>query len=580
MFLEFFRASMYFWNMKTKMRFRPVLTAIVVSWLLCSLPMRAQTIPVGRIVAQQQECFHTTGRGNTTPVVRIRITNNTGCDAELEGIEALVDDGLVRNADSLYLLCTPAAEFFADEHPMLVAQLPLRRLKKQTSGHMSEDSPRHYKAVLKATPGRFCLPKGECYLWIAARVKPRAALAENISAEAEVLHLRIDGRDTTLNASRMSTQCGGHGVRIFDRQRFVYVPTDDGCRFYRIPAMTLNAEGDIVIAADRRYDSNADLGQHKIDVSVRSSRDGGHTWTDQQIIACGDGLSDDKYGYGDAALVRTVNGRLLCLMAASSKWAFHGIRHIAMCVSDDGGRSWSEPRDITRQNFTDAVHGLHNEVGFFSLFCTSGRALCTADGRIMVAVACLNDSSSHTFSDYILQSSDDGESWIIGKECAFHEGDEAKLVQLNDSSILISVRRQRGNRGFNRVYSDATGWQQQYEDASLPANACNADVLYYSRHSEGGPDIMLHTGVGSPDRHGLQLWMSIDEGRSWHLIDVIQHGGAAYSTMERLRDGSLAILFEDDSYDAGNGYHINFLTLTYKQILRHYNQLRRRLKRE
>ena len=46
----------------------------------------------------------------------------------------------------------------------------------------------------------------------------------------------------------------------------------------------------------------------------------------------------------------------------------------------------------------------------------------------------------------------------------------------------------------------------------------------------------------------------------------IQPGQAAYSTMVRLPNGDVAILFEDASYHAGNGYALTFVTITKKQL--------------
>ena len=92
-------------------------------------------------------------------------------------------------------------------------------------------------------------------------------------------------------------------------------------------------------------------------------------------------------------------------------------------------------------------------------------------------------------------------------------------------------------------------------------------MIYYSRQSETTPDIMLHSFINTSGRESLQLSMSIDGGATWKDVYNIQPNGSCYSTMQVLPDGTLAILYEDSSYDAGNGYAINFVTITRQQIL-------------
>ena len=540
-----------------------------------ALMLKAASVQAQSVTVTAKRVFQTTGQGNTAaPILRLKITNNTDTDAVLLHADIAATDAARRNSRSLALYTTPTIEYYATRQPMMLGTVNT----KQLGTHMPPadigipaDMQYHLMAVRY---GGYRLPKGISYLWLTADIKPNATLGEYVDATVLQLRMRTSNGEVVVKPDMRHTQYAVPGLRIYRTQTFPYGPTTDKCRFYRIPGMTLNADGDIVITADRRYNSQADLGNHKIDVSLRRSHDGGRTWTPQQLIAIGDSATTDGFGYGDASLVRAKSGRLLCLSIGSKYWSFDGQGGLTLTTSDDGGRTWSPVRNLRRKNFTDATHNLVDSIGFFSLFCASGRSLCTADGTIMAVAACLDKKGDRTFSDYLLSSTDEGETWTLGPACAYHQGDEAKLVQMNDGSLLISSRKTKGNRGFNRGSSDGRQWQQQYDDPHMPANACNADILYYSRSTQRQPDIMLHTGIITHDRHGLRLWMSIDEGHTWHPVTDIQQGGAAYSTMERLPNGDLAILYEDDSYNAGNGYYINFVTLTRQQILGWYEQLR------
>ena len=101
----------------------------------------------------------------------------------------------------------------------------------------------------------------------------------------------------------------------------------------------------------------------------------------------------------------------------------------------------------------------------------------------------------------------------------------------------------------------------------------NIRSLYYSRATDGEGDILLHSYINTGGRESLQLTMSLDQGRTWHGVYNIQPNGSCYSTMMKLPDGTLAILYEDASYDAGNGYAINFVTITREQILEWFSTL-------
>ena len=86
----------------------------------------------------------------------------------------------------------------------------------------------------------------------------------------------------------------------------VFAEGSDSCHYYRIPAMTLDANENIIAVIDRRYESLADLGYRNtsIDISTRRSKDGGRTWGHQTFIARGDTSKVTGYGFGDASLSR------------------------------------------------------------------------------------------------------------------------------------------------------------------------------------------------------------------------------------------------------------------------------------
>ena len=353
---------------------------------------------------------------------------------------------------------------------------------------------------------------------------------------------------------------GSTALPVISEGTVAFAEGSDGCHFYRIPAMTVSASGDIIVAADRRYESLKDIGMRDtpIDIAVRRSSDGGRSWTPQRIIARGDGIEGPRFGYGDPSLHRTRNGRLLCIFASGDIPFFGGMRQMAVCSSDDGGGTWTEPRIVP---FPDWV---------CSAFMASGTGLVDTDGSILACVDLLSTPPTgkrpSNIEIHLIHSEDEGESWTIDRECAFSHGDESKLVKLRDGRLLVSSRRRGGQRGFNTAVKGSDGlwhWGEQWNNPTLAANSCNADILRFSRK------VLLHTYIKDPkSRRNLTLAASTDEGATWKDIFTLQPLDAAYSTMVLLPGGDVGVLYEDGSRSADQGYDLVFKRISRKAIRR------------
>lgn len=504
--------------------------------------------------------YQTVGRNSAKALLlRINIPGNNK-NTTIDKICVTLKGNTLANVSQLQVYQTDNQEFYADNAPRLIGEA--------TPTTESVEIPIN----------NYALRNGSNLLWLTAVINPDATLADFVDAKLTRISYSHEGESKTKDIPQNIGDPDGQ-AQIFNVQSLAYVPTTDNCQYYRIPAMILDQNGNIVVAADRRYNSNSDLGNHKIDVSIRRSLDGGRTWSEQNIIATGDGKTQANYGYGDPALARTQSGRLICVMAAGSTMYWNGMRNAAICLSDDNGITWTRPRQLYTSHFTDAVNGKTNSLGFYANFISSGKGLTTSDGTVMFTNNCLTYENKNSPQCYILSSNDNGENWIMGPANAYAGCDESKLEQLNNGDLMVSVR-QSGNRGFNTGSADATKWDTQWRNGQISGNACNADILYYSRSTNGERDIMLHSYIKSSARENLTLAMSIDQGITWHDFMNIQPGGSCYSTMQRLNDGSVAILYEDESYSVGNGYAINFVTITQEQINTFADQLKKETSNE
>ncbi len=536
---------------------------ILFSLLLSCCAIAAAAVETSVKVSIDQG-YQTTGQGNENAVLlHITLTDSQNV-VHLSQMVVQLDDVTRSNISELSLYCTEGTVEF--NSAVLNRLGRTRKLKGST--------------VTLDLAGA-SIPYGTNHLWLCAKVKPRATLGAILDAAVLSMDFYTEGMNSVSTLQRLDLTAKGNpearGMMVMAQQHYLFAPpADDSHDSYRIPAMVVTDKGTILAACDRRYGSDYDLGNHRIDVVLRRSTNNGHAWSEPVTIAAGDGETDYGFGYGDPALVVTRTGRIICLMAAGSTSFWYGMKHVAMTFSDDDGRTWSPVRDVTTTAFTDMVKGTVNQTGVFSFFTTSGRGLCversgSEAGRVMFLVDCKVDNAQSPETNFLLYSDDNGESWTLATDVVYNNANEAKLEQLNDGSLIASVR-QSGNRGFNRAaYDPATGaiqWGQQWTDSTLwQSVGHNEDILYYSRSTNGDPDIILHTLAPTSWHRDLRIFMSTDQARSWREVMRIQPLGSRYATMSRLPNGDVAILFEDYSLEQGVNYPINFITITRRQIL-------------
>ena len=427
---------------------------------------------------------------------------------------------------------------------------------------------------------------GTHYYWIGATITEGAELGAVVDAAVTGITYTYNSKETTLDLTSVGDP-SDRGAMVFNVRSYPFLPRDNGSRVYRIPAMVVADDGSIIAAADKRYDSYTDIGGgHVIDIVVRRSTDGGKTWGEPVIVAKGQGTADDaKCGYGDPSLTKGKDGKLYCLFAAGNTGYFYGLNRICMSTSEDNGVTWTEPVDLFETGrITD-----HTQYGLFDYFVTSGKGLYTNDGILMylLPAQCYTDAAKTAHisnsNDYLFYSTDDGATWHIDTTPVYTGGDEAKLEQLADGTLIASVR-QAGNRGFNTgTYTKndngtvTFNWSTQTTNTTLyQPYANNQGIFYYQREANTGKrDVIIHS-MTTGQHANLKLYFSTDQGQSWTEFLNVQTKGARYVTLEKsgtdAEPGSLYLLFEDQSLnDAGgytdyNHYPINFLEITRDQL--------------
>lgn len=387
------------------------------------------------------------------------------------------------------------------------------------------------------------LNPGEHYFWLTARLSPEAREGNQLQAAIHSLQLH-DGREL------LSSPLVGRVRSIILSHQLLFSGGDDGSVNYRIPAVVSAADGSVVVAVDARVDAAGDL-PNNIDIRMRRSTDLGNSWSATTTIA-----DFGSSGASDPALVRDKRtGDLLC-MFASHRGLFESTAadpiRFQVCRSRDHGLSWSPPQDMTAQIYAP---------GWEAAWLASGSAHQLRSGRLLGVVGVREQGRGRSISNAVIYSDDGGHHWHYLPAIATQTGDEAKIVELDDGSLLMNIRNQTPDcRQIVRSTDGGLSWSAPRYDSVLVDPAVNGDLLRYSSVVEGADTSRLLFAIAADPqlRRNLTIFMSYDEGNSWPVKKVLNAGDAAYAALTLLQDGSIACVYENGEYEHYQIYFARF----------------------
>lgn len=356
-------------------------------------------------------------------------------------------------------------------------------------------------------------------------------------------------------AQQVHTETWANGVE----RSLVYRPGDYDSKFYRIPAIVTAKDGSLVTVADKRIEHNGDL-PAKIDVVSRRSTDGGKTWSPYVTVA----RHDEVGGCGDPALVvDQKSGDILAIFSHGNGLWQKEPAHISVARSTDNGLTWGPMTDINPQILTTDPNG-KQPIKCTSAFASSGRATQLANGRIMFPLVVREDGNPH-FKVYAIYSDDAGRNWKVSRNPGTTNGDESKIVQLADGTVIMSIRNRFGSlRKFSYSHDNGETWSEPVPIEGLPDPRCNGDII---RYNLDGKDVLLQSLPGSPkSRDNVAIYASMDGGKTWPVKKTVVTGPSAYSSMTIMPDGSIGILTEE-SQNGHYSYDIWFTKMPIDVIL-------------
>ena len=350
--------------------------------------------------------------------------------------------------------------------------------------------------------------------------------------------------------------------------------------YYRIPAFAVTNDGTLLAVTDLRYTANSDLGHnHGIDLLIKRSEDNGKNWSgDTNITKIPAG---DHNGYGDAAIVadRESNDVLILCVHGNVFYPYGtAANHLKAIqfVSHDGGKTFPEKKDIS-----NTIFGFNST--WISLFFGSGRIMQSRSIKAGSHYRIYSALLSLHYGNAVVYSDDFGSTWkLLGNPASspIPDGDEAKVEELPDGSVVLSSRKNNG-RFFNIfTYNDAASGSGQWSGKKTldysHGQGTNGEILIVKARKTGTKDpvyLALQSLPDGPGRSNVTIhWRELTNSTitandfvsaaAWNSYSyVVQSGSSAYSTMDVQRDGGIGFLYERNIRGAGLDYDIAYKNL-------------------
>lgn len=317
---------------------------------------------------------------------------------------------------------------------------------------------------------------------------------------------------------------------------------EEGYPRYRIPSLVVTNSGALLAICEGRADGGGLTGN--IDLVLKRSEDGGATWSALQTIA---DAGEDTLG-NQSALVDRKTGKIWIahtispgaeLEADIAAGKTERSTRVFVISSDDDGKTWTKPRDIT-----DTA----KKPDWTWYGCGPGVGIQLKSGRLLFPCYHREGENGSITASHAVYSDDHGQTWKLSENAGSGNG-EPQALEREDGSIYLSARTAKGGPFERSIVESSDGgetWGEKRFDPNLYDPYCQNSLLKLA------PKRWLYLHPAGPDRHDLTVRLSLDEGETWDAGSMLlRSGNGQYSSMAQLPNGNVAVLYdlwEDNNY--------------------------------
>jgi len=348
---------------------------------------------------------------------------------------------------------------------------------------------------------------------------------------------------------------------------------------YREPVVVRTVSGRLIIAvhAGNKRGWPERSGQ---DLVVRYSDDQGKSWS-PLIVAAEHGY----YSVQSHGMVYDAKNNRLTALYVTYNWDYAAVKgrgyaataplyeqmhkegkaamSAYLVASDDEGKSWSKPRDITEMVGGDAHFG-----------SSEGRQLTVGEhaGRLILAGG--DDRTIDAKGKVIRKkagvwiSDDHGETWT------FHEirapeaitsvrniSCEGRVSELPDATLIYNMRSRHSGRQIAFSRDGGQSWTETVTAKELIAAQCNGSMITVTDKAGQLTETLVCSLPRGKGRANGVVYISKDGGTTWPHYKPIVPAAFAYSALVQLDTKNIGLFYETNHHQ-----DIRFIALPLEQL--------------